>query len=248
MGRTSIPHRKLIMTPRRPSTAPVLAQVRSSTRPGTYLNLALIAFALLGLELAFLIVEPLFPFTVGSIEAAVAHRMLTSVAWVSGSIALVMWARNRTDLNQIGPSRPRASAARWSVIAVLVLITLAGQWVLRGGILPPVAEYAALLDRFGDAGTLAWLVQVAYYIAELGPILLIIRFGQRAGELWLHNLQIPWGGITLAMNWGFVHFLTQDAATGVYGIVLSLVMGTIYILTGRRPIFAAPIIAVLFII
>ena len=232
------------MTP----TAPDLTPARSRTRPGTYLNLALIAFALLGLELVFLIVEPLLPFPADSVEAAVAHWVLTSVAWVSGSIGLVMWARNRTDLNQMGFSRPRVGAARWSAIALLVVITLAGQWVLRGGVLPPVAEYAVLSDHFGDAGTLAWLVQVAYYIAELGPIILIIRFGQRAGELWLRNVQIPWGGITLAMTWGLVHFLTQDAATGVYGIVLSLVMGAIYVLTGRRLNLAAPIIAVLFII
>jgi len=218
------------------------------TGPSTFLNLALVAFALLGLELVLLILEPLIPTTAGTIEAALVHWIITIVLWAGGSAALVVWALRHTDFTLAADVRARGATARWLGIGILVLVTLFAQWALRGGVLPPNAEFAALTDRFGAAGALAWLVQVVYYIAELGVMALIIAFGQRAGDAWFGRGWIPWGGVTLSLTWGLVHFLTQDAATGVYGIVLSLVMGTVYVLTGRSLVVAVPILLVLFII
>jgi len=126
--------------------------------------------------------------------------------------------------------------------------TLAGQVLLRGGVVAPAAEYSALTERFGTAGLLAWSVQATYYIAELCAMVLIIGFGQLAGELWSGRRWVPWGGLTLAGTWGLVHFLTQDAATGLYGITLALVMGAIYVLAGRSIRIAYPLLLVLFII
>lgn len=51
-------------------------------------------------------------------------------------------------------------------VAGLVVVTVIAQWALRGGVFAPVAEHQALSESFGDAGTLVWLVQVAYYCAD----------------------------------------------------------------------------------
>ena len=222
--------------------------ITTSTSPGTYLNLALYGFVLLGLEIVLLLVEPILPFTSGSIEAAIAHWVLTITVWAGGSIALLTWARRHTDFCSRGAQvRTRSAPARWLAIVLIVAATLAAQYALRGAF-PLVAEHAALSERFGSAGTLTWIVQVIYYVAEVAVTALIIGFGQRAGEGWFHRTWMPWGGIFLALTWGLTHVLTQDPATGVYGVALSLMMGIAYLLAGRRLAIAYPILLVLFIL
>ncbi|MDJ0350782.1 hypothetical protein [Cryobacterium sp. PH29-G1] len=218
------------------------------TRPQMYLYLALYAFALVGLELVLLAVEPVLGIRADSLLAQIVHWSLTIFVWAGGAIGLTAWARRRTDFKLRADSEAPIGAARWSTVATLVIVTLVAQWVLRGGVLPPFAEHTTLAERFGDAGTVAWLVQVAYYFAELVVIVLIIGFGQRAGDRWFQPEWIPWGGIMLAMTWGLVHFLTQDPSTGIYGVALSLVMGTIYVLTGKSLLITYPILLVIFIL
>lgn len=218
------------------------------TRPHSYLYLALYAFALIGLELVLLAVEPVLGLPPDSVLAHIVHWVLTITVWVGGGIGLLLWALRRTDFRLRGEARLRIGVPRWSAVAALVVVTLAAQWTLQGGVLPPLAEHNALVERFGDAGTMAWLVQIAYYVAELFVIVLIIGFGQRAGEGWFRSKWVPWGGIILAMTWGLVHFLTQDAATGIYGVALSLVMGTVHTLTGKNLLITYPILLAIFIL
>lgn len=223
-------------------------QEHPDTSPGTYLSLALLAFALLGLELVLLLIEAYLPVDSASVEAAITHWILTSVIWAGGSVWLIVWAHRHSDFSLKAESSARLSVSRWSAIAVLIAVTWVGQWALRGGVLPPVAEHAALMERFGEAGLTAWIVQVMYYVAELSVMILVIGFGQRAGKQWLRGRWLPWGGVTLALTWGLVHFLTQDPATGAYGMVLSLVMGSVFVLTGRNFLLTYLVLLALFII
>ena len=218
------------------------------TPPHSYLYLALYAFALVGFEIVLLAVEPVLGLPPASFLAQIVHWALTIVIWVVGVIGLTAWALRRTDFTLRGKAAPRTSTLRWLVVTVLVVATLAAQWVLQGGVFPPVAEHTAFSERFGHAGTAAWLVQVAYYCAEVAVIVLIIGFGQRAGDRWFRRQWVPWGGIMLAMTWGLVHFLTQDAATGIYGVALSLVMGTVYTFTGKSLLTTYPLLLVVFIL
>lgn len=113
-----------------------MTTLRTSAQPQTHLNLALFAFALLGLEIVLLLVEPVLPVMPGSVEAAIAHWVLTIIFWVSGSIALVTWARRRVDFSLRGGPRPQAAPARWSAIVALVAATLVAQWALHAGTIP----------------------------------------------------------------------------------------------------------------
>ncbi len=127
----------------------------------------------------------------------------------------------------------------------IVAITLFVQWIIHGGTIPPVAEHGALSERYGSAGTLAWLVQVIYYVAEVAVVALIIGFGQKPGEGRFRRTGVPWGGILFALTWGLVHILTQGFSTAVYAAGLSLIMGIIYLLTGRSLLITNPILLVL---
>ncbi len=222
-------------------------QAQMPTRPLLYLYLALYAFALVGLELALLAVEPVLGLPANSFQAQIVHWVLTIVIWVGGAIGLAVWALRRTDFRLRADTGTRVSLVRWLAVATLVVATVMAQWMLQGGVLAPFAEHQALSERFGDEGTAAWLVQIAYYFAELAVIALIIGFGQKAGNGWCRAKWVPWGGILLALTWGVVHFLTQDLATGIYGIALSLVMGTIHTLTGKSLLITYPILLVIFI-
>jgi hypothetical protein len=184
----------------------------------------------------------------GSFLAQIVHWILTILVWVAGTTGLAIWATRRTDFTLRGEADLRISVTRWLAIAALVTVTITVRWALQGGFFPPMAEHTALGERFGDAGTVAWLVQVAYYVAEVAVITLIIGFGQLAGERWFTRTWIPWGGILLALTWGLVHFLTQDAATGLYGIALSVVMGSIHILARKNLLITYPILLVVFIL
>ena len=216
------------------------------TLPQTYLYLALYAFALVGLELVLLAVEPVLGLPKESFLAQVVHWALTIVVWVGGAVGLIVGALRRTDFTLRGVAKQRMNAVRSFTGAALIVATVVVHWGLEGGVLAPFAEHAALTARFEEAGTAAWLVQVVYYVAELVVIVLIIGFGQLAGERWFRPIWMPWGGIALATTWGLVHFLTQDAATGIYGIVLSLVMGTIHILTRKNLLITYPVLLVIF--
>ncbi len=225
-----------------------LARRTEPTRPNTYFYLALYAFALVGLELVLLAVEPVLDLPPNGLRTQVVHWVLTILVWVVGAFGLVVLALRESDFGLRRASNARITPLRWLIITMLVAASLAAQWILQGGIFPPLAEHEALSERFGDFGTIAWIVQVAYYLAELVVIVLIIAFGQEAGERIFRAKWVPWGGFMLATTWGFVHFLTQDMATGIYGSGLSLAMGTIYFLTGKSLFITYPILVVIFIL
>ena len=135
-------------------------------RPQTYFCLALYTFALVGLVL--LAVEPVLGLPADSLFAQVVHWVLTITVWLGGAIGLTAWAGHRTDFRVRGDAEPRMGIVRCFAVAALVVVTLAAQWMLQRGVLSPFAEHNALSERFGDAGTVAWLVQVAYYCARIG--------------------------------------------------------------------------------
>jgi len=230
------------------SQASGAAKKMTTTAPLTYLYLALYAFALVGLELVLLAVEPLLGLPEDGFWAQIVHWALTIFVWMVGAVGFLTLALRRTDFGLRGEAKPRMGVVRWLAVAALVVVTLASQWTIQGGVVPPVAEHNALVERFGDAGTVAWFVQVAYYFAEVLVIVLIIGFGQIAGERWFRRKWIPWGGILLAMTWGLVHFLTQDVATGIYGIALSLVMGAVHTLARNNLFITYPLLLALFIL
>lgn len=52
----------------------------------------------------------------------------------------------------------------------------------------------------------------------------------------------------LALTWGLVHALTQEPATAIYGVALSVVMGAVHVLTGRNLFVTYPFLLVMFIL
>ncbi len=76
--------------------------------------------------------------------------------------------------------------------------------------------------------------QYIYYIFEIVLVTLILVFGQIACEKWFKRVNIPYGGIVIAITWGMGHFLTKDFSTGnIMYVFLGLAYGSIYLLVNR---------------
>lgn len=82
-------------------------------------------------------------------------------------------------------------------------------------------------------GVLRFFFQYIYYIFEIVLVTLILVFGQIACEKWFKRVNIPYGGIVIAITWGMGHFLTKDFSTGISCMFLGLAYGSIYLLVNR---------------
>lgn len=78
-------------------------------------------------------------------------------------------------------------------------------------------------------------------------VTLILVFGQKAFEQWFNKVNIPYGGIILALTWGVAHFFTKDILTGIVTIISSLAFGSIYLLVNRDIRKNYPILWVMFV-
>ncbi|WP_139142552.1 hypothetical protein [Humibacillus sp. DSM 29435] len=201
---------------------------------GTYLNLGLLAFAVVGWELVLLLLESFLPALtlVGSLSAAVVHWALTGAGWLVGS-AIVLRAARRREGFIADPPSPARRLERVVAVFALVVLCVGLRWVGQGSPFPPVAEYGRMIEQYADLAWVALVVQWLYYAAEVVVMTLIIAFGQRAGELRFGCPALPWGGFLLALTWGLVHVLLQGVAAGLYGMLISVAFGMIFVLTGR---------------
>lgn len=93
------------------------------------------------------------------------------------------------------------------------------------------------------------VTQYIYYIFEVGLVLLIILYGQKAAEVLLGREScIPFGGILLALTWGMFHFISGGVGiewwNGISCMIFSILSGLIYLKLKRRPMCSYLMIAV----
>ena len=85
-------------------------------------------------------------------------------------------------------------------------------------------------------GIIGYLLQEIYYIFEFTLAACIVDCAQKAFEKFGWSRRIPWGGLFLGLTWGLGHIITKnDVATGVWCLLLSLVIGSVYTYLKRTP-------------
>jgi hypothetical protein len=110
---------------------------------------------------------------------------------------------------------------------------------------------AEIADIIADSASLApWRITalLTYYVTEAALIVLVIVFGQRAGEKRFGYRTVPWGGIVLAGTWGIMHIFLQGPAGGIYAIAAAVLYGLIVAYGPRLIAVAGMIVAAAFII
>ncbi len=209
----------------------------------TFLLLALLAFSGLGLELILgLLIEPLLfgkampDFTV---MENILHWVLTCIVWAAVAFGLLRWSQ-RKGLNPLG-QKESIGRGRWLIAALLLAVSIAVSiWDWNG---------FKILKEFEYNGWLMFIFQYIYYIVETVLVLLIIIFGQQAGELWFKKKSVPWGGILAALTWGLVHSLTKgDLLIGLIACFGALLYGIAYLVVKRNVYIAYPLILLMFIL
>lgn len=158
----------------------------------------------------------------------IAHWVLTSLCWGICCLLLVKAAKRRHGFDVFAPQK-RMAVWQWCAVAVIFAAMLVVSYIDWNG--------SKVLKEWRYNGWLKFIFQYIYYVFETGLVVLIIVFGQKAFEKWLHNgrsVVIPYGGILAGVTWGLVHALTKGSlSTGLSLMLISIGYGAVYLLCNR---------------
>lgn len=147
-----------------------------------YLNLGLYAFLGLGLEvvLAFLIEPIIFNTSIAKYSTGqiISHWIVTIILW--GIMALILTKVSKRKYGfDYWAYKYGMNHKEWIIALLLVLVAIGMSiWDWRG---------SKVYKEFHNTGWLKFIFQYMYYLMETVLILLIVVFGQKAGELKFHN-------------------------------------------------------------
>lgn len=211
---------------------------------GYYLSLGLYAFLGLGLEVILaLLIEPLIfkgPINEYSTDQIIGHWIITIILWGIMALILIKISREKYGFN-CWDYTDNMGKRDWIIALILILFSVVISSYLWKGL--------KLYKELYNLGLLKFIFQYIYYLMETVLVLLIIVFGQKAGELRFSKENFPWGGILLGLTWGLVHALTKgQLIIGLYGILSGILYGVIYLLTKKNVRIAYPLIACMFIL
>jgi len=98
-----------------------------------------------------------------------------------------------------------------------------------------ISEYSNFIQTSGFIGIIGATLQHLYYLAEMVLCCYMLRVFQKAGENFFIYKNIPYGGVALGVLWGFVvHTISKDISVGLYMLLISVVWGTIYLVSNKN--------------
>lgn len=98
-----------------------------------------------------------------------------------------------------------------------------------------ISEYSNFIQASGFIGIIGASLQHLYYLAEMVLCCYMLRVFQKAGENFFKYKNIPYGGIALGVLWGFVvHTISKGISVGLYMLLISVVWGTIYLVSQKN--------------
>lgn len=180
-------------------------------------------------------------------------RVICIAAWVFGSWGLVISAKNECAFNVIDKNNKPTTL----------------QWILTAAVTVAFVAYC-IIDSIPDfnaaAGTLNtamdYVMLVTYYIMnafQAIAITLIVVFAQKAFEkVFGLGKFIPWGGIALGLCWAVASLLGSTdliipsleniLVPALWSLAYGIVFGIIYLVSGKKALYALPFIAVAFVL
>lgn len=209
-----------------------------------YLSLSLLAFGGLGLEvlLAFVIEPMIFKAQMQDWSTAqcIIHWIVTCIVWAIMVFLLERDSKKNYAFSIFQESK-KPHMWQWIAIAVCVIVSLIISYSDWDGF--------KVVKEFQNKGWLKFIFQYIYYVFETALVMLIIVFGQKAGEKWFKNPNVPYGSIVVALTWGLVHTLTKgDLRAGISCAVSGLLYGLVYLLANRNVKIVFPILVIMFVL
>lgn len=193
-----------------------------------YLWLALYAFCGLGMEALYAyLLEPMLygsPMQEWSAAQIIMHWILTCITWGLFAIVLINRSGSKYHYPLMG-KRQKMSFSKVALCIGFIIIAFITDYMTWGG-------FKVYLE-YVNKGLLLFTFQYIYYAFETMLFLLIIVFGQKACEVWFCKENFPYGGIVCGMTWGLAHMFTKHLMTGLFGLVLGVALGSVYLLVNR---------------
>lgn len=209
-----------------------------------FLYLGLYAFAGLGLELVLSnFIEPVLygkNITQFTTLENILHWIITCAIWGIMAKVLVCISKTKYEFD-IFTNKDKIEKINWVIALIILGISIiVSNWEWNG---------FKILIEFRNNGWLKFIFQYIYYLFEAMLVLLIIVFGQRAGELQFKNSKLPWGGFLLGLTWGLVHMLTKgNLMIGLMLCIMSVLYGIAYLTMSKNIYSAYVLIFLMFVL
>ena len=179
-------------------------------------------------------------------------RAVCIAAWVFGAWGLVITAKKECGYNVVDKN-DKPSTLQWILTAVVTVVFLA-YCTIDG--LDSIQNTLATLEVASD-----YVYFITYHIMNVAQALvvtLIVVFAQKAGDKLGLGKYIPYGGIALGLCWAVVSLIgSTDLIFPTVGNILipalwrlayGIVFGVIYLVSGKKPIYALPFMTVAFVL
>ena len=192
----------------------------------------------------FVLLFELLIYQVNSISAFtlkhhIIHFIVTILLWLIFSVGSVFLCYKLTSFNIFSKS---LKIKWWEYISIIAIIAISF------GISYFSWNGFKIIKEYNYLGITRFIFQYLYYLAESLLIVLAIIYSQNAFDSFFKTKYIPWGGISLSLSWGLLHFISQGNITGLLTVLISLLFGSVYLLTNRNFLISYLIITICFII
>lgn len=208
-----------------------------------YLYLALYAFAGIGLELILVgAIEPIFGVSLETYTTLqnIIHWLVICIIWLIVGVFLISLANRKYEFN-LWEHRSQLKGWQYLGIIVCLSVSIASHYIDWEGF--------KLVLEFQKLGVLKFVFQYIYYLVEAFLISLIIIFGQKAFEKWFGKVNIPYGGIVLALTWGLMHIVSKGSlSVGLLSAFGGFLYGSAYLVVGKDYRKALPLMSLMFIL
>lgn len=221
-----------------------MERIEKKTTGWNYLNLALLAFAGLGIEVLYaFFLEPMIygaQISDWTTPQNICHWIITCVTWGIVTFLLCRCSKKKYEFDLLAKGE-KIKAWQWLAALICIVLVAITSYINWGG--------SKVILEYNHNGTLKFIFQYIYYFFETALFTLIIVFAQKAFEVWFKQKNIPYGGIICALTWGLGHIFTKGSVvTGLLSALCGFSFGVVYLLLGRDIKKAYVALAIMFII
>ena len=179
-------------------------------------------------------------FNYRDLKQNIIHWSITIFLWIIlGSLIITISHIVITDFNLLEKVK---KMNLWQYICILAIIGLKFLFSYLDW------KGFKFISEYNYLGTILFIFQYLYYIAEGFLLSLIVVYSQNAFDAWFKTKYIPWGGIVLSLSWGILHIVSKGLLTGIFSMITSLLLGSIYLLTNRDYFKSELFMTIVFII
>lgn len=207
-----------------------------------YLWCALYACAAFAIELLLVAIEKRFGIDINNSTCLqlIVHWLITIALWVLSGLIVIRIAK-KTTMFDLFEHREGLRGWQYFAIGICFIINIWAKYLDWNGF--------KIIMEWQSRGTLLFVFQYIYYIAEGFLISLVIVFGQLSCEKFFKNEKIPYGGIILGLTWGLGHIASKGSVmVGILSAMGGFLFGTAYLFVNKDYRKAMPIITLLFML